>query len=314
MARILVSGLINIETTLRVDGFPIPYFPVRYPFFGVHSSVSGVGYNLALALTTLGDQVNFLSLIGQDAAGSLVRLALARDGLAPQFILPQLAETSQSVILYDPAGQRQINTDLKDVQKQIYPAERFEEALTGCALAALCNINFSRPFLARARARGVPVATDVHAIADLEDAYNQDFMAAANVLFMSHERLPVAPEAWVQQVLSRYGAEVVVVGLGAEGALLAVRQDNFTERLPAVQTRPVVSTIGAGDALFSAFIHGYAETGDPYSSLRKAIAFASYKIGETSASAGFLTAAALDALTEGLTTGMESRLQPVILD
>ncbi|MBN1285764.1 MAG: hypothetical protein JXB47_10225 [Anaerolineae bacterium] len=35
--KILVSGLINFEITARVDGFPIPYTPVRYPFFGVNS-------------------------------------------------------------------------------------------------------------------------------------------------------------------------------------------------------------------------------------------------------------------------------------
>ena len=31
MERILVSGLINLETTLHVDGFPVEYTPVRYP-------------------------------------------------------------------------------------------------------------------------------------------------------------------------------------------------------------------------------------------------------------------------------------------
>ena len=41
-SHILVSGLLNLETTVRVDGFPIPYFPVHYPFFGVRSTVSGV--------------------------------------------------------------------------------------------------------------------------------------------------------------------------------------------------------------------------------------------------------------------------------
>ena len=40
MSGILVAGLINIETTLRVEGFPIVYEPVRYPFYGVSSSVS----------------------------------------------------------------------------------------------------------------------------------------------------------------------------------------------------------------------------------------------------------------------------------
>ncbi len=311
--RILVSGLINIETTLRVDDFPIPHFPVRYPFFGIGSSVSGVGYNITAALTALDDDVRFLSLIGQDAAGILAAQALARDGISDRFVLPLLAQTAQSVILYDGTGRRQIHVDLKDVQDRGYPAEQFEEAIAGCALAVLCNINFSRPFLAQARSLGVPVATDVHAIADLEDDYNRDFMDAADVLFLSHERLPEPPEAWTRRLMNRYGAAVVVVGLGAAGALLAVRRDNFMERLPAVRTRPVVSTIGAGDALFSAFAHGYAATGDPYAALRKAIVFASYKIGEASASAGFLTAAALDALAEGLTTRVASRRQPVIL-
>ncbi len=42
MAKVLVSGLINIETTLKIDRFPFEYAPVRYPFFGVNSTVSGV--------------------------------------------------------------------------------------------------------------------------------------------------------------------------------------------------------------------------------------------------------------------------------
>jgi sugar/nucleoside kinase (ribokinase family) len=119
-------------------------------------------------------------------------------------------------------------------------------------------------------------------------------MAAASILFMSDERLPCAPEKWVRRLWDRFGVDVAVVGLGAEGALLGVRRDRFLERLPAVRTRPVVNTIGAGDALFSAFVHFYGATGDPYAALQKAIVFASYKIGETSAAHGFLTEAALE--------------------
>ncbi len=297
VSRILVSGLINIETTLQVEDFPIVYEPVRFPFFGINSSVSGVGYNVAKALTVLGHgDVRFLSMIGSDAAGKLVRESLIVDGIPAEHVVTGLRQTAQSVILYDRAGRRAINTDLKDIQQATYPADRFEEAIRGCALAALCNINFSRPFLARARALGIPVATDVHTIADLDDPYNHDFMAAASILFMSDEGLPCAPEAWVRRLWDRFGAAVVVVGLGAEGALLGIRRDCFLERLPAVRTRPVVSTIGAGDALFSAFLHFYATTGDPYVSLQKAMVFASYKIGETSAAQGFLTEDALERL------------------
>ncbi len=299
MASILVSGLINLETTLRVEGFPIPYAPVRFPFFGVNSTVSGVGYNVAKALTTLGDRVCFLSLIGQDAAGMLVQQSLAQDGIAARFVLAEMSHTAQSVILYDPDGRRAIYTDLKDIQERVYPLSLFEEAVQGCELAVLCNINFSRPFLARAAERGLTIATDVHTIADLDDPYNRDFMAAADILFMSDERLPCPPEVWARQLWRRFKAEIVVVGLGAQGVLLGVRSNNFLERLPARQVRKVVSTIGAGDALFSAFVHGYARTHDPYVSIQRAIVFAAYKIGEASASAGFLDEAGLDALYAG---------------
>jgi len=64
----------------------------------------------------------------------------------------------------------------------------------------------------------------------------------------------------------------------------------------AVDARPIVNTIGAGDALFSAFIHCYAKGENPHQALKKAIAFASWKIGEKGAADGFLTEAALESL------------------
>ncbi len=296
MAKILVSGLINIETTVRVESFPIQYTPVRYPFFGVQSSVSGVGYNIARALTRLGDSARLLSLIGRDPAATLVREALERDAIPGANVLDLLEQTAQSVILYDGEGRRQINLDLKNAQETVYPPGRFTQAAQGCDLLVLSNINFSRPFLEQARRTGQRIATDVHAISDLHDPFNLDFMRAANILFMSHEWLPVSPEEWARQVLDRYPADVLVIGMGAQGALLCVRSDNFVERVAAVQTRPVVNTIGAGDALFAGFLHEYCRSGDPYAAIRKAMVFASYKIGAVSASDGFLDKNGLEEL------------------
>ena len=296
MSKILVSGLINIETTLRVESFPIPYTPVVYPFFGVNSTVSGVGYNITRALTLLGDDVRLLSIIGRDSQSTLIRMALERDAISGKNVLDLVEQTAQSVILYDGEGRRQINVDLKDVQETAYPQLNYSQAASGCDLLVLCNINFSRPFLEQARRAGKRIATDVHAISDLNDPYNADFMRAASVLFMSQEWLPVSPDEWARRVWNRYAPEVLVIGMGKEGALLAVKKDHFIERIPAVNTRRTVNTIGAGDALFSAFLHGYVKTGDPYLSLRKAMVFASYKIGETSASQGFLDEAGLEDL------------------
>jgi len=39
MSRLFISGLVNIETTVAISGFPLSYAPVHYPFHGIHSSV-----------------------------------------------------------------------------------------------------------------------------------------------------------------------------------------------------------------------------------------------------------------------------------
>lgn len=294
MSKILVSGLINVETTLQIDQFPLPYFPVRYPFFGVNSTVSGVGYNISKALTTLGHDVHFLSLIGKDAYAHLIRQELNIVDVDDKFVLSTMPHTCQSVIIYDETGQRQIHTDLKDIQERAYPSSQFEQALSGCELAVLANVNFSRPLLAQVKQAGIPIATDVHAIADLDDDYNQDFMNAADILFMSHERLPTSPEKWIMQVQERFDTAIIVIGLGADGALLAVKESRVVAHVPAVFTRPVINTIGAGDALFSAFLHGYLQTHAPLLALKQAAVFASYKVGAVGGGEGFLTAVELE--------------------
>ena len=294
MSRFFVAGLINLETTLAIDDFPLPYFPVRYPFFGIQTTVSGVGYNIAKALTVLGNRVDLASLIGRDENGQLVRKALAGDGIPEALVLESLAETAQAAILYDPQGKRQIHTDLKDIQEHTYPLEQSEAAIRAADLAVIGNINFSRPLLGAAKAAGKWIATDVHALSSLEDDYNQDYLGAADILFLSDEALPDSPEQITRRIWKQFAAQIVVIGLGAQGALMGVRRDGFIGRFPAVTTREVVNTIGAGDALFSAFLDRFQRTHDPYAALRQAMVFASYKIGEKGAAQGFLTSEALD--------------------
>jgi ribokinase len=292
----LVAGHINIETTVRVAGFPIEYGPVHYPFHGIASTVSGVGINVCAALRALGVSVTLLAQVGGDQFEPWVRHHLADLGVADEHVLALLRETCQSVILYEPSGRRQIHVDLKTVQESPYPAAHFRRALAHADACMLTNMNFVRPFLAEARGAGKLVATDVHAVRDLDDAYNSDFMRSADLLAMSHELLPTPPEEWAEAVLGRYAPQVLVVGLGAGGALLATRDEGVIGRFPARVTRPIVSTVGAGDALFSCFVEGYARTRDARSSLRRAIAFASWKIGAASGGEGFPDREALQAL------------------
>jgi ribokinase len=291
--KILVSGLINIETTLRIERFPLEYNPVNYPFFGVQSTVSGVGFNVAKALKALGEKVEFLSLTGLDPSGDLVESELARDGIDGKYVLRRIGKTAQSVILYENGGRRQIHVDLKNLQETPYPEAVFGEALSGTKIAALCNINFSRAMLPKVKAAGIPVATDVHVLSDVRDSYNADFMAASDWLFLSNERCVGWESDLARQLLEVYSCRAVVVGMGGEGVLLAKRGEKPLV-IEARAMRPIVNTIGAGDALFSAFLHGVANGLDEEASLRRAVVFAGWKIGEKGAADGFLSAEELE--------------------
>ncbi|MCB0043993.1 MAG: carbohydrate kinase family protein [Caldilineaceae bacterium] len=292
MPPILVCGHTNLETTLRIDGFPLDYTPVRYAFDAISSTAAGVGFNVAKALHTLGNEVRLASIVGPDVAGARIRAAAVTAGLDASGIVDATDATAQSVILYDGAGRRQIHTDLKQVQDAHYPRDRFTRSMQGCRAAALCNINYSRPLLAPAKEAGLLIATDVHTISELDDAYNADFMAAAHILFMSGERLPVPPEAWADAVMARYAPHILVIGLGGNGALLATEEEIV--RTPAVAPASVVSTVGAGDALFSCFLHAYLAGYAPREALRRAVLFAGRKICAPAASDGFLTADELE--------------------
>ena len=72
MAEILVSGLLNVETSAKVRGFPINYYPIDYAFFGVNTAPGGVGFNLASALKRLGSTVTLCGLIADDFGGRYV--------------------------------------------------------------------------------------------------------------------------------------------------------------------------------------------------------------------------------------------------
>jgi len=202
------------------------------------------------------------------------------------------------VVLYDPAGRRRAETDLKSLQEERFPPDRFDAALASCDLAVLANINWTRPLLARARAAGVPIATDLHEVRSPDNPYDADYLAQTDVLFLSGEQLPVAPEAFVARLRQRADPAIIGIGLGEQGALVAPRGVPPT-LVPAAQPRPVQSTLGAGDALFAAFLHFRARHADPIEAMRRAVAFAGWKVGNASGSGGFLTEEEVEALCTG---------------
>jgi len=288
MNNILVCGLINIETTIKVEDFPIKYSPVEYNFFGVNSSVSGVGYNIAKALKTLGDTPIFFSIIGIDMYKDIIFNELKKDKINPDYIVPLLEQTVQSGILYD-GNRRKILLDLKNIQETNYPIDLLKDVISKIDLGIICNINFSRGFLQVLKENGKIIATDVHVLNDINDKYNNDYIKYSDILFLSNEGIVGNENDMIIRLSQKYNHEVIVITMGENGLLMYVKGEHEIKHFPAIKTREVVNTIGAGDALFSCFIHFYCGTKNPYYSIQLAILFASYKIGENGGSKGFLT-------------------------
>lgn len=287
MKNIFVSGLVNMETTVKVRQFPIPYYPIDYPFFGVNTAVSGVAYNIALALTTLGDQVTLASMTGKDFAGSYIRDELKNAGISTKEIHDNLAMTPSSVVLYEDSGRRQIYCDLKDIQESSYGFSG--EQLRDADIVVACNINFNRELLKIARKMGKTIATDVHVLGNIYDDYNREFMENADILFLSDEGIGGDPYDFMKALEETYRIPIIVLGRGSKGAIMYLRRDNWFYEMPAAHVGEVINTVGAGDALFSSFLHYYAAGLEPVECLKRATVFAAAKIRVSGASRGFVS-------------------------
>jgi ribokinase len=288
MKKILVAGLINVETDVYIRNFPIAYSPIDYCFDGVNSYVSGVGFNIAKSLKTLGDEPLICSITGNDFYHEMIIKELEHIEIKTDYILPIINKTTQSAILYDSNGNRKIVLDLKNIQEVIYPNDKVLEITDDIDLAIICNINFARPLLKVIKEKVKLIASDVHIIDDLFDSYNKDYMEYSDILFLSNEKIRGNEKSFIRKIADQYKNKIIVIGMGKDGALLYNQDDDNIKHYPSINTRKIVNTVGAGDALFSSFLHYYVKTNDPYLALENAMYYASYKIGESGAANGFV--------------------------
>jgi len=288
MNNILVSGHTGIEITAKIRQFPIEYTPIEYEFYGVNTTISGVGFNIVKAIKTLGGDPIFFSVIGNDIYREIINNEIKNSGINTEYVLPIAEKTSQSVILYN-ENKRKIICDLKNIQEIKYPTEKIDEVINTVDVAILCNINYSRELLQKVKSYGKTIATDVHVLDDINDKYSKDFMAYSDILFLSNEKIRGREKEFLKRIIETYNNKIIAIGLGENGVLIYIREEEQIKHYPAVKTRDIINTIGAGDALFSSFIYFYNKTKDPNYAIEKAIIFASYKIGENGAAQGFLS-------------------------
>lgn len=277
MSRIVVAGIVSVRLAHQVDSFPVEFASNQHRRMSV--ALGGTGWTAATTLHALGADLAFATFVGSDPLALIATDGLRAKGwFGPATMICE--EQPRGLVLYDRTGARCGVSDVRSAWDFHYPVTVFETLLTPrCDLVLLNSVGFTRPLIDVAVDRGVPIATDVHLVRDVDYPRKQAWMRAAAVLACSHEQLPHGPHEWIESVWRRYATPFVLVGCGSDGVVLGAHRERAIWHVPAAVPRGVRYTSGAGDTLLAAFVHHHVTGADPVAAAQFAVLAAGWKVG-----------------------------------
>lgn len=288
MGKFMVAGIVQKETIVRVDSIPLEYTGVTVKPDTIFTSVGGDAYNESLALQWLGNSVDFMTMIGKDEGMELINPPGCEVKLVTDYVLPRLKDTPTAVVLYDNSRKQQIFEDIKDIRDVPYYLDIFWDRAARAEMLVVSNTNFCRPLMQIGKELRKPIAVNLRQYREEKVCYNEEFLRAADILYVSDDYLIEEPYEFVKSLAVKYRPTIMILGQGSNGVILYDRHKNIIAHYDTVKTHEVVSTVGAGNALFSCFLHFYNITHDAVYAIKNALLFASYKVGFIGTSNGFL--------------------------
>ena len=290
MSKFMVAGFVQMETIIKVEALPVPYKQFESIPDLVNSGIGGAGFNEAMALKWLGNEVDFMSMVARNMSRRQIEAYLKTFdvNLKTDYVLPMLDGMPTSVILYC-KGKKQTFEDVKDIRHVEYDYDLLESRIQDKDMILMSNCNFCRPIIGLAKKYQKPLAVNVRSMRAEKIANKEDFLAAADILYISDDDLESDHYDCIKECREKYDPEIVIMGIGDKGVILYTKEDNSVIEYRPVKTNEIVNTIGAGNALFSSFMHYYVKTKNAKEAIKNALLFASYKIGFVGTSNGFMT-------------------------
>jgi sugar/nucleoside kinase (ribokinase family) len=152
-------------------------------------------------------------------------------------------------------------------------------------------INYCRRLVPMARKHGKDIWVDIHDY-DGANPYHGDFIAAADWLFASSERLPDW-RSFMRRMVGQ-GKKAVVCTHGRHGSTLLIPGGDFVD-LPALDAYERVDSNGAGDSFMAGFLYAHARGHRPeacqeYATVCGGLAVASRELVHGALDAAYLEA------------------------
>ena len=251
---VVVIGCVGIDTNVYSNDQDIDFNIEGYYTENI-DYISHPGAFASRGYTRLGRRAAFLGHVGNDFCGRYIQEEFRRDGIDTRALFIDPAGTNRSVNFMLRDGQRRNFYDGKGHMNLHLDLATCRAVMRGARLAHFNIPNWARELLPVAREMGVVIACDIQDIKDPEDAYRQDFIEQADVLFFSATKCS-DPASFMRQCIARKPGQIVISGMGSMGCMMGTSKGIV--RYTAVELDlPVIDSNGAGDSLAVGFLNSH---------------------------------------------------------
>lgn len=251
--HVLIVGGTSLDTIIQLYS-PLKQGPQTTWAKSCYKAVGGTGAGKALNLSRLGFEVSLHTCLGDDVEAQAVIDGLTHDNI--QLLIEYGSQpTEQHTNLMTPEGDRtSIYTHPPENPKE-FDMSGVEEAMKRTDIAAISILDYTRPTLALAKQYDKPLWIDLHDY-DGKNPYHQEFLDAADVVFLSSDKLPDYRSFMQQQIDD--GKLLVVCTHGKQGATALDVTGKFYEQ-PIIEDYALLDSNGAGDAFFSGYLYAHMQ-------------------------------------------------------
>lgn len=252
MPHALVIGGVSFNTMVYLDTFPQP-LPQTIVSRGFHETIGSTGAGKALNLRRLGFDVTLQGVIGDDALGRRLIGELTAAGIEFLYDIDPRG-TQRHLNLMDRAGQRMSIFLEPGSFEPAIDADRIVRRVDSSDYVLLNISNYCRTLIPLIRPHGKPIWCDLHDY-DGHDPYYDDFIAAADVVLLSSNRLP-GYRAFLERMIAQ-GKQLAICTHGSQGATALTGTGEWIET-PAIPGYTLIDSNGAGDSFLAGFMYGRA--------------------------------------------------------